>query len=304
MNAPYRLAVTGIGRALPAPGESAEGWFDHRTRLGRRGYKYLPRASQYLLAAGRDALADAGIEPSGPVEDIGAVIGTSHGVTALHTQMDAVIRTEGAVALSPATAAYFSVNLIPSRLAAEHGLRAFNVPVTSAGTAGLESLLVGANAIRYGRAKHLLAGATEHPASGSPKRRGDDGAVVLVSGADDGSDCHGTVAVEAGFLSPLAAGDPVERARAWFDRAAARLQMDEGTPLTFIADDSAVAAAFGKAVDARTVESVPGSLQATMAIADALQDGPPSSAVLVACAGGNTALARIERKGNRHAGTD
>lgn len=297
MNAPFRLTVHGIGRALP-DAEVADAWFDHRTRLGRRGYKYLPRASQYLLAAGRDALADAGIAPAGPVEDIGVVIGTSHGVTALHTEMDTTIRTEGADALSPATAAYFSVNLIPSRLATEHGLRAFNVPVTSTATAGLESLLVGANAIRYGRAKHLMAGATEHPASGSPKRRGDDGAVVLVaSAAEPGASGYGTVAVEAGFLSPIAPGDPVERARAWFERAAARLQMGAGTPVTLIADDSLIGSAFAKAVGARAVDAVPGSLRAAMEVADALQDGPRSAAVLVTCAGGNTALAHIERKG-------
>ncbi|GAB3238038.1 hypothetical protein GCM10027447_37490 [Glycomyces halotolerans] len=303
MNAPHRLTVTGIGRVLPPPGDVDGAWFDHRTRLGRRGYKYLPRAAQYLLVAGREAMADAGLAVTGPAgsgpagEDVGVVIGTSHGATALHTEMDTAIRADGADALSPATAAYFSVNLIPSRLATEHGLKGFNLPITSTGTAGLESLLVGGNALRDGRARHLLAGATEHPASGTPRRRGDDGAVVLVADQAE-ADGYGTVSVDAGFLTPAAAGEEVDRARAWFERAAERTGLDPGTPLTLIADDSLPGAAFQKALDADIVAAVPGSLQATAAVADALEAGPRSSAVLVVAASGNAALAHIERNGD------
>ncbi|CAM5265221.1 hypothetical protein SCALM49S_01153 [Streptomyces californicus] len=66
------LVVSGIGVVTPwsdtpadaavATGRPSEpgDWFDHRERLGRRGYKYLPTATQYFLAAARSALADAG----------------------------------------------------------------------------------------------------------------------------------------------------------------------------------------------------------------------------------------------------
>ncbi|WP_052713696.1 beta-ketoacyl synthase N-terminal-like domain-containing protein [Streptomyces katrae] len=153
------LVVSGIGVVTPRgdrPREAARGarpaaaaragdWFDHRTRLGPRGYKYLPAASQYFLAAAKEAMADARDEPDRwPAELRGAAVGTNSSAAALHEAMDRTVLAEGAAALSPVTAPYFSINLFGSRLATEHGLKAFNLTVTSPRVAGLESLETGA----------------------------------------------------------------------------------------------------------------------------------------------------------------
>ncbi|NED00989.1 hypothetical protein G3I55_04845, partial [Streptomyces sp. SID6648] len=64
--------VTGVGTvAAPAGTALDEPWFDYRARLGPRGYKYLPDACQYLLAAAKDALTRSGAESAGPAGSAG-----------------------------------------------------------------------------------------------------------------------------------------------------------------------------------------------------------------------------------------
>ncbi|GDY53957.1 hypothetical protein SVIO_045800 [Streptomyces violaceusniger] len=150
------LVVTGIGTV------GADG-FDFRTALGRHGYKYLPAASQYFLAAAKRALAQAGpdaLEAVGP-EERGAAVGTNSAAVALHHSMDRTVTVTGAGDLSPVTAPYFSINLFGSRLATEHDLKGFNLTLTSPRIAGLEALQTGQRALATGRARRLLAGATE-----------------------------------------------------------------------------------------------------------------------------------------------
>ncbi|MFE2677665.1 beta-ketoacyl synthase N-terminal-like domain-containing protein, partial [Streptomyces hygroscopicus] len=201
------LVVTGIGTV------SADG-FDFRTALGRRGYKYLPAASQYFLAAAKGALAQAGpdaLEAVGP-EERGAAVGTNSAAVALHHTMDRTITTTGAEDLSPALAPYFSVNLFGSRLATEHDLKGFNLTFTSPRVAGLEALQAGRRAIAAGRARRLLAGATEEalPEGEPGADRPESGAVALVlepasAARSRGAAALGRVAVRSFFLPPRVA---------------------------------------------------------------------------------------------------
>ncbi|GHC40235.1 beta-ketoacyl synthase N-terminal-like domain-containing protein [Streptomyces cinnamoneus] len=172
---PDDLVVTGIGVVSPRGCDPAaldldgtapadDSWFDATAELGARGYKYVPPAGRYLLAATRRAVADAGDPLAGvPEGERGMALGTNSGIAALIDAMDATITDAGAERLSPATAPYFSINTLAGRVAMDHGVKGWNLTLTSPRTAGMETLLAGARAVAAGRSAVLLAGSTEAP---------------------------------------------------------------------------------------------------------------------------------------------
>ncbi|MCX4693186.1 beta-ketoacyl synthase N-terminal-like domain-containing protein [Streptomyces sp. NBC_01408] len=291
-----------------------DGWFDHRTRLGPRGYKYLPAASQYFLAAAKTALADSGHEEGRWAAELrGAAVGTNSSAAALHEAMDRTVLDEGAAALSPVTAPYFSINLFGSRLATEHGLKAFNLTVTSPRVAGLESLETGARAVAAGRASWLLAGATEealapaHPGHELSER----GAVALVLEPLEavrarGGREYGHCRVRSLFLSPRTAASPggADRARELIGSALAAWEADgagagpapaaaprviavlDGSPV-----GRAVATALGSG--AERVPAGAGALEPLVQAAGALAELSSPVLVVTAAAEGNLALALL-----------
>ncbi|MFI0821518.1 beta-ketoacyl synthase N-terminal-like domain-containing protein [Streptomyces sp. NPDC021098] len=299
------LLVTGVGEV------DADG-FDFRVELGRRGYKYLPSASQYVLAAAKRALADAGedaLTAAGP-ERRGAAVGTNSAATALHHAMDRTVTGASAAELSPVTAPYFSINLFGSRLATEHDLKGFNLTVTSPRVAGLEALQTGARAVAAGRASRLLAGATEEALpEGEPGAYASEaGAVALLlepaaAVAERGGRAHGRVGVRTAFLPPAlaATADGAPQAAEALRDALAALGHRPGDPLTVTAvlDESpvgeAVAAAFPGAA---RVPAGSGCLAPLARVAAALRRPPDHAhAVVTAAAEGNTAVCLITPDG-------
>lgn len=188
------LAVTGIGVVSPRGGDPAaldldgpapadDAWFDVAAELGARGYKYVPPSCRYLLAATRRAVADAGdLFAAVPETRRGMALGTNCGIAALIDAMDETVSGPGAERLSPATAPYFSINTLAGRVAMDHGVKGWNLTLTSPRTAGLESLLAGARAVAAGRSALLLAGSTEAalPAHHPAHARSEAGAAVFV----------------------------------------------------------------------------------------------------------------------------
>ncbi|GGQ06445.1 beta-ketoacyl synthase N-terminal-like domain-containing protein [Streptosporangium pseudovulgare] len=283
-----------------------EGGFDHRTELGPRGYKYLPTASQYLLAAVKRALAAAGEGLASVPEDArAAAVGTNCAASALHARMDRTIIDAGAGDLSPATAPYFSINLFGSRLATEHALKGFNLTLTSPRVAGLEAVQAGSRSVALGRASWLVAGAAEEPPDpGEPGDGGEAGAVALVlepagAVAARGGHALGRCAVRTAFLPP--AGPPDELAR----RAERLLEPVLGwsgrVPVRAVVDSSPVGTALAGALSARAeMTEVPagaGCLRPAAEVAAALTwDGP--TLVATAAAEGNVAFALVTPGGN------
>nr|BCN28645.1 3-oxoacyl-ACP synthase [Streptomyces sp. SANK 60404] len=211
--------VTGIGvvtpEALDPAGERTGPWFDLRAQLGR-GYKYLPKASQYLLAATTRALADTGAALADVPEDRRAVtIGTNNGMSQLYGEFDRTVIEGDSTLLSPATVPYFSVNLVGSRVAMEHALKGYSLGVHTPRVAGLEAIEHGTRALRAGRSQWLLAGAAESPLDWSePGSEGsEDGAVALVvepaaAVAARGGRAYGRVGVRGFLLPPPVAAAP------------------------------------------------------------------------------------------------
>lgn len=300
------LVVTGVGEV------DADG-FDFRDALGRRGYKYLPSASQYVLAAAKRALADAGEDAltAAEPERRGAAVGTNCAATALHHAMDRTVTGAGAHELSPATAPYFSVNLFGSRLATEHDLKGFNLTVTSPRVAGLEALGTGARAIAAGRASRLLAGATEEalPEGEPGAATSEAGAVALLlepaaAVAERGGRAYGRVGVVTSFLPPglgASADGPAVAAEALRDALAA-LGHRTGAPLTVTAvlDGSPVGEAVAAALQgAERVPAGAGCLAPMARVAAALRNPPDHAhAVVTAAAEGNTAVCLVTPGGS------
>ncbi|MGH8877390.1 MAG: beta-ketoacyl synthase N-terminal-like domain-containing protein [Stackebrandtia sp.] len=254
------IMVTGVGVATPwgsvaselppvtsTPVPGDETWFDPRTRLGPRGYKYLPAACQYLLAAARDALGER--QAPEPTRS-GVAVGTNLAAAGTHSTMDYTIIHKGAESLSPASAPFFAVNVFGSRLAIEQRAKAFSLTLTAPRIAGLESLQIASRALRMSRADLALAGATETPGPpGGADTTGAAGAAVFVlETAERAVDPLGTVETVSAFVSPRtpAAGPVVDGA--WRSLAA------EGYPVTLYADDCPVTDSLAGALGTVTSE--------------------------------------------------
>ncbi|WP_432588171.1 beta-ketoacyl synthase N-terminal-like domain-containing protein [Streptomyces sp. HD1123-B1] len=301
------LVVAGVGTV------SADG-FDFRAALGRRGYKYLPPASQYFLAAAKRALAGAGpdaLEATEP-ERRGAAVGTNSAALALHRTMDRTVTGTGAEGLSPVTAPYFSINLFGSRLATEHDLKGFNLTLTTPRVAGFEALRTGQRALAAGRARLLIAGATEEalPEGEPGADTAEAGAVAMLlepaaSVAARGGRALGRLGVRTSFLPPpmAAAADGGGRAAALVRDALDALGHRPDAPLgaTAVLDGSPVGEAVAAALEELTadekyerVAAGAGAL-APVARAAAALDGAPgrAHAVVTAAAEGHLAVCLV-----------
>ncbi|MGW7617786.1 beta-ketoacyl synthase N-terminal-like domain-containing protein [Streptomyces antimycoticus] len=305
------LVVTGIGTV------GADG-FDFRTALGRHGYKYLPAASQYFLAAAKRALAQAGpdaLEAVGP-EERGAAVGTNSAAVALHHTMDRTVTATGAGDLSPVTAPYFSINLFGSRLATEHDLKGFNLTFTSPRVAGLEALQNGRRALVTGRARWLLAGATEEalPEGEPGAETSEAGAVALVlepetAARSRGAAALGRVGVRSFFLPPRVAGsaEGAERAAALLRDALDALghRPDQPLAVTAVLDGSPVGEAVAAALEEKVLDeqapggrTAAGKLERVLAGAGALEPVARVAAALGAPAGHVHAVVTAAAEGN------
>ena len=135
--------------------------FDPAEFLGRRGWKFLPPVTRVTSVAARLALADAGLDPASRLADTGIVVGTNFAVTDITDRIDRALLAEGIPGISPVECPNFAVNVPASQVAIVHGLTAFSLTLVNLLTAGCEALLVGAQALRSGRAGGVLAGAIE-----------------------------------------------------------------------------------------------------------------------------------------------
>ncbi|OOV32463.1 hypothetical protein SM007_06445 [Streptomyces avermitilis] len=288
------LAVTGVGVVSPwgdtaevaaaaggAAMPGAERWFDHRERLGPRGYKYLPAAAQYALAAARAALADGGRPDAVPADRRGLLLATGAGLASLFDAMDATVAEDGGAAhLSPATAPYFAVNVLGNRLAAELELKGFALTVATARTAAADALSTGALALAAGRCDTLVLAAAEEPLPAVRGGGGEQGAAAftlepLAAARARGARVHGTLRARSLFVPPGALRDSAgrERAAAYLSEALADLLLgpaggppvpvsrdldldpDPDLDLVLVLDESAV----GEAVALAVAGAAPGA---------------------------------------------
>jgi 3-oxoacyl-[acyl-carrier-protein] synthase II len=307
------LEVLGLGVTLPGTDKPAEvlspglatapgpGWFDVATALPGRGYKRLPGACQYLLAATRDALTDSGDALAAvPSERRGIVLATNNSGMALNDELDHTIIEEGAEVIRPANAPYYAMSLFASRLATEHQVHGFSFTVNSPRTAAFDAVQNGARALAAGRADVVVVSATEEILPpGEPGAEGSDtGAVALIctlAPASPASAPYGTVQARNAFVAPGA--DPANSlGRAW---RALGADTSKSLRVEAVLDDSPVGAAvetwLAKQCTDVTVHSAGvGALTPMRHLVAGLTTADESDRIVVtAAAEGNVALARL-----------
>ncbi|MGH3322545.1 MAG: beta-ketoacyl-ACP synthase II [Streptosporangiaceae bacterium] len=189
------VVVTGVGALTPVGDDAASTWeaflsgrsgvtrldetwldevptkiaaraaVDPTEKLGRVEARRLDRCAQFVLAAARDAWADAG-SPEVDGERLGTVVGT--GIGGLITMMDAydTYKERGYRRLSPYTVTKFMPNGPAATLSMEFGAKAGAHAAVGACASGAEALAAGLEMIRGGRADTVIVGGTEaaiHP---------------------------------------------------------------------------------------------------------------------------------------------
>ncbi|QXJ21387.1 hypothetical protein AGRA3207_002236 [Actinomadura graeca] len=315
------LAVTGMGIAAPGisgpgdalapPAEAAPGWFRTETALPGRGYRRLPAACKYLLAASRLAVADSG----GRFAETGrdhraAVVAVNHAGAALLEELDHTIMRRGAAELPPSTSPFIAMSSFASRLSLEHDITGFNLTVNSPVTAGIEAIQIAARAVAAGRARAVLVGAAEETlspgqsAAGPPARPSGPGsqagaAVLHCEPATEGDARYGTCMARSAFLDPAAAAAGAATV------LGPLVGDDPPGRIHAVLDDSAVGTAVARWLDRLTGEcdvvAVPATpqagclvpLQRVMGLLAQEHTAPTRSAVLAASAEGTIALAEL-----------
>ena len=135
--------------------------FNPEDYLDRRTARRTGRFAQFSVAAGREALADAGLAPDGQLHDeIGVVMATSGDafeMGAPYLEME----KRGPQRADPLIIIRSGQHMGAARIARELGLRGPNTTINTACASGTDALGHALNMIRLGHSPILLAGGTE-----------------------------------------------------------------------------------------------------------------------------------------------
>lgn len=138
--------------------------FDPVALFGRKEARRMDPATQFALAAGGWALADAGISITDSNRDkIGVVMGC--GLGNLHTLFEGVelVNSKGLERLGPFFIPMILADTPATTLSMAYGLRGINMAIATACAAGNNALGEAAKIIQRGDADVILAGGAEAP---------------------------------------------------------------------------------------------------------------------------------------------
>ena len=189
----HRVLVTGLGAVTPIGNDAAAFWeglsegrngigrvtlcdpdglpvqiagevkdFDPTDWLDRRTARRSARFVQFSVAAGMEALADAGIdlEDAATREGVGVVMATSGDAFDLGAPYMEMVE-KGPMRADPLIITRSGQHMGAARVARELGLRGPNTTVNTACASGTDALGHAANLIRLGHAPAVLAGGAE-----------------------------------------------------------------------------------------------------------------------------------------------
>lgn len=188
-----RVVVTGLGLVTPVGNNVKESWdnilagksgiaaiehFDasgFNTRFGGsvKGFDISPYLNpkdarkmdlfiQYGIAAGAQAIADAGLECTEENADrIGVAIGSGIGGLPMIEHNLNALHKGGARRISPFFVPGSIINMISGNLAIQHGFRGPNIAITTACTTGTHNIGYSARTIAYGDADVMICGGAE-----------------------------------------------------------------------------------------------------------------------------------------------
>ncbi|TLF49711.1 beta-ketoacyl-ACP synthase II [Halomonas urmiana] len=188
-----RVVVTGLGLVTPVGNTVKESWanilagksgitpiehfdvsafntrfggsvkdFDISPYLNPKDARKMDLFIQYGMAAGGQAIADAGIECTEENADrIGVAIGSGIGGLPMIEHNHNALNKGGARRISPFFVPGSIINMISGNLAIQHGFRGPNIAITTACTTGTHNIGYSARTIAYGDADVMVCGGAE-----------------------------------------------------------------------------------------------------------------------------------------------
>ncbi|WP_280546750.1 MULTISPECIES: beta-ketoacyl-ACP synthase II [unclassified Halomonas] len=188
-----RVVVTGLGLVTPVGNTVEESWasilagksgvapiehfdvsafntrfggsvkdFDISPYLNPKEARKMDLFIQYGMAAGAQAIQDAGIEcHDGNADRIGVAIGSGIGGLPMIEHNHNALLKGGARRISPFFVPGSIINMISGNLAIQHGFRGPNIAITTACTTGTHNIGYSARTIAYGDADVMVCGGAE-----------------------------------------------------------------------------------------------------------------------------------------------
>jgi 3-oxoacyl-[acyl-carrier-protein] synthase II len=137
--------------------------FDPTEVMSSKDVRRSDRFTQFAVAAGAEALSDAGWDGGLPYDpaEIGCVIGTGIGGLGTMESGHDVLRDRGAERVPPLAVPLMMTNAAAGVLAMRHGLRGQTFSVGSACAAGTHAIGVATRMIQAGDARAVVAGGAE-----------------------------------------------------------------------------------------------------------------------------------------------
>ncbi|MGW6856992.1 beta-ketoacyl-[acyl-carrier-protein] synthase family protein [Streptomyces xanthophaeus] len=188
---PFRAAVTGIGLITAGGTTTADTWrtvldgrptavadaslaglpveltcralaFDGDAVLGRRTAWRLDRCTQLALAAGRQAVADAGLVPQEwDAPRVGVVLGTALGGIGTWEKEHRTMLEHGSGRISPLTVPMSLTNMVAAQLATDRGAGGPSLAISTACASGATAIGIAREMLRSGACDIVLAGGVE-----------------------------------------------------------------------------------------------------------------------------------------------
>jgi len=188
-----RVVVTGLGLVTPVGNTVRESWasilagksgvapiehfdvsgfntrfggsvknFDISPYLNPKEARKMDLFIQYGMAAGAQAIEDAGIEcHEGNADRIGVAIGSGIGGLPMIEHNHHALLKGGARRISPFFVPGSIINMISGNLAIQHGFRGPNIAISTACTTGTHNIGYSARTIAYGDADVMVCGGAE-----------------------------------------------------------------------------------------------------------------------------------------------
>ncbi|MFN2309894.1 MAG: beta-ketoacyl-ACP synthase II [Gammaproteobacteria bacterium] len=188
-----RVVITGLGIISPVGNSVAEAWtnilagcggirpierfdvsdfpvrfggtvqgFDPTQYIPAKDIKKMDPFIHYGIAAGCQAIADAGIEVSeANAERIGVAIGSGIGGLCTIEKQHSQLLESGPRKVSPFFVPASIINMISGNLSIMHGLKGPNIAIVTACTTGTHNIGSAARIISYGDADVMIAGGAE-----------------------------------------------------------------------------------------------------------------------------------------------
>lgn len=137
--------------------------FDPRVAMEAKEAKRMARASQFAVAAAREALADAGLDAQSLPDDAGVLLGLGNSsLPDLETMVRTMIE-KGGMRINPFSMPIMLANMATAQVAMQCGLRGYSNTVITACAAGTQAIGEASEVLRRGDAQVIVAGGTEAP---------------------------------------------------------------------------------------------------------------------------------------------